>query len=330
MNTLKHSFLLCVAALALTLSASANPTPTESPRLKDAIRWAVEHGRQEDCGELPDLLARTGFAFLREETLRLIHRNFHTLAPCMLASQRSAKLLDPTLHREFREHASAPEKAAMCALLRDHLVMPRETQGLAVWPVSLVIQAAEILSDYRDQAALPRLQSIMTALQGSAVDTMWSPHGDRVSWYFGQAMRRIENPDAGLVLRRDDVKHLEFVRSGSDVVACELRSDKALDLKWHSVSIPPDELDRLFRLLATDSVPFAGGTLDITVRLRVHFQDGIAARLYAGGKGVILYEDNQRNSDHELVLVNQELAGEILAFADRIKESEPTTKESVE
>jgi hypothetical protein len=328
---------MCVLViLGLTMPAAmGNPVPSSDPprgilELEQAIKSAVKQGPNPDCGALPALLADWGFENLSPGTLRLVRRKMATLEPCIIESQRTAAWFDPNLHREFRKHASAAGKAGMCAVLCERLTPPTEGPAQAPWSKVLAMCAAEVLSDYQDKAVQPLLSALIDSLQGTPGDTLAPGFDTTLSGALARARARIDDPEAGKVMQRDDKKHRHFLRSPSEVAECKLLGLYPRIGDSHPVSVGPGTLKRWFRLLESAPLAKKGSgwiSRDRAEHLCIRFRDGVLVHMIVRPSGRIDYGDDYRLQEPMLSLSSPELAADVLALADSLASARSTTVE---
>jgi hypothetical protein len=317
---------LCLALPA----AMANPAPPrEIPGLGDALRYAIEHGPQHDCGELSVLLARSRPGRLRTETLDLIGRNMSVLEPCIVEAVRLADFVDQYLQFEFQTYASAEGKASMCAALRERLIAQWATGGATSRSVSELLYLADLLSEYRDQATSPVLSALIEELQGSLADGLFADQAEfweepTVSAFLIRARRRIDNPAAGPIMGHDVDGCNRFQRSAPEVVECKLRRENPVHGGWNCLSIEPGTLESYFSYLES-SAPTRGYVLpsDHLANLRICFRDGFCATMIACSRGRVYYDDDYPDWSGSLLLRSPGLADAILALADSLLAGPP-------
>jgi hypothetical protein len=327
-------FIVAVCALVtlrLALPAAmANPIPVrEIPGLRDAIRYAVEHGQQQDCGDLPERFARVREGSLDMKTLDLICKNMRVLEPCIVEAQRMADRLESTLHWKFRENASAEGKASMCAILRERLIELGAERGELRWPATRLMELADMLSVYRDQATSPVLSALIEELQGSLADELSADQAEvreepTVSAFLIRARRRIDNPATGPIMGRGVDGRRRFQRSASEVVECRLRRESPVHGGWNCLSIEPGTLESYFGYL--ESSPLARGYVlpsDHLANLRICFRDGFCATMIACSRGRVYYDDDYPDWSGLVLLRSPELADAILALADSLLAGPP-------
>jgi hypothetical protein len=312
---------LCLALPA----AMANPAPPrEIPGLGDALRYAIEHGPQHDCGELSVLLARSRPGRLRTETLDLIGRNMRVLEPCIVEAVRLADWVDQYLQDEFQTYASAEGKASMCAVLRERLITRWAEGGATDRSISELLYLADLLSDYQDQAARPVLSTLIDELRGLPADTLSTGLEETVSAFLIGARNRIDGPEVGQVMYRDRKGRGRFLRSASEVVECRLRRIGALDSDWHSLFIGPGTIGSYFRLIETSPLAKGGArSSDLLAMLRMCFRDGLSATMFVYSSGRVYCDDDYRRGDSPVMVRSQKLADSILDWALSVSPDPP-------
>jgi hypothetical protein len=149
----------------------------------------------------------------------LIDSNFEKFKPLMLASQQPGQGLDAGIQARFRSKGSPADQTAMRQALRGWLSAPvdvllpavrvyRLNEGSAQRAGEFRSRAAELLTDWGDEAALPSIRAL-------AADTSLSA-GARASLAVSAA--RLENPCRSSFLVPDGRGGMRTCRSFSEVV----------------------------------------------------------------------------------------------------------------
>jgi hypothetical protein len=335
--------------------AAANPRPpSEIPELETALRAAAAHSGRSECGDLPALLAQTGFAILRDGTLPWIRQNMKALEPCLIESQRTAGSPDSLLHREFRAYASPAGVNAMCAVLRARLVPPRNLMALRgrttalkgeeEWKARILMRAciefAEQLVGYHDAAAVPAIRALSDSL-ATLPPSLSGPdlYGFRPLLALREDIRRIEDPNVPELMERQGGFSWRLTRSTAEIVGVYRLNwafRKTYSASWPSrpevlqeISLGPGSgwlrihptqrsLNRVFALLeggtANWIAPSAGSFRSVS--LRVRFADGLLGDLSADESGLVHWQDNTRIQPRALSGWNPTAARAIIRVAD--------------
>jgi hypothetical protein len=350
---------LSMIALTLMLAAippaAANPRPpSEIPELETALRAATAHPGRSECGYLPAFLAQSGFRVLRDGTLPWIRENMKALEPCIIESQRTARSPDSLLHREFRACASPAGIKAMCAVLRERLVPPRELmalRGRTAAPraeeesragnlMRACLGFADQLVAYHDRAAVPAIRVLAESL-ATLPASLSGPdiYGLDPRLVLREDVRRIEDPNAPELMECRDGLSWRLTRSTAEIVGV-YRSNRTYRTVYgaaghsasettHELSLGPGsswlrihperrQLDLVFALLeggTSASIVHLAGSYR-RVRLQIRFDGGLAGDLSADESGSVSWNDNTRIEPRILSGQNPAAARAIIGLAD--------------
>ena len=341
---------LSVFAVTLLLTAippaAANPRPpSEIPELETALRAAAAYPGRSECGDLPALLAQNGFRILRDGTLPWIRANMKALEPCIIESQRTARSPDSLLHREFRAYGSPAGIKAMCAVLRERLVPPRELMALrgrkygsmpqedwrAFNLMRSCLEFAEQLAGYQDPAAARAIRGLMDSLNTLPAAFM-APRLEKLDplLVLREDLRRIGDPNArelvelrdgvvwrltrstaeiGGVYRFNDCHRQTYGADGRAKGAVTFTPELSLGRGSLWLRIHPErrKIDGVFALLGSSTAAWTVRPAGTYrgVSLRLLFNDGLAGDLSADESGCVTWSDNTRV--HPCTLLGQNL-----------------------
>lgn len=287
---MRHSS--AIGALLLTLlalGAAANPEPDPDwAKMRDLVLPMCHGEADTSAAQFSRLVAQHGLAPLEELDRQLLEGYFARFEYALVDGQRvgEARALWPDVHRAFKKHASFRARTAMCEVLRPWLL----ADSLEV-SLRHRVEAAEHLSDYADAEAIPMIVALADSLEAEA-EQAGADSLSKAVWYLRQAARRVHEPDAGVVLRREGDGGLTVVREPGDIVRASY-SD-SLVLKEREASVV------LLALGSAEQVsppPAVGGTF------RIEFADGVVAVLAKSREeNVHHYSDNHRLTESRIGL----------------------------
>jgi len=323
------STAICTFVVLLSGLCRANPLPpSHFPELDEAARIVIDTQGKEGREAFSRLVAKHGYRF-RPEFRELIQRQFSTFEPLFLDAMAMSSTVDRPLHAEIRQHGSPQFQETACAFLRSRLLIPdtllaldceelaREARENRVGSEvrlcrNRFLLVAEVLSDYRDPQAIPRLASILDTLAASDCRDFWFADSlESPAWYLKLDATRIAQPDSTWIIRFTDEGALELSPITNRVTRVEVRHWKG-GHAWHDIPLDDPLVTQILAQLVSSSYsPQTGGTHKVgpdVGELRITFAGGLRAILRGYPSDCpLFYTDNTRFSGTFHGLVNPDL-----------------------
>jgi hypothetical protein len=309
--------LCCIIA-----DAFANPIPgPDLPRRHHAlVTEYLASGSESAAHAWLDTLAQYSFGDIADSTRMLVADNLDVFAPLLAESQLVARKIDRGLNGWLLPRATPSARRLMCAALRSRLSESEETlasrnprrseakEGSAErwrWIREMTrVDAAELLSDWRDTLAIPlieaRRESIV--LKAGSWDSM-SQVAVIHWWHLQQAALRIPDPLAGAIALPTDYGTIETHRAANEIASARFCEGRNPD-----TAVSRETAARLLEMLpsSTDavSVPKVKNSSTCGAAAYVDFADGGMMRLRLLEDDRVEYADNLRTSMSGIRLTN--------------------------
>ncbi len=336
MKWLRHISVLVIVLLS-TASAHANPySPTSFS--DPVLRHVLETEGQEGGRTLTRVLRQSGFLLMSEEAIEVACARMNVLEPFILASQHNTARLDKRLHQEFSACASPAARDSMCTILRSRLKVPvnllsidcaRASPKAGAAAAICLVEAAEVLSDYRDPLAAEKLTEVVRLLGSSPCESLWLPHSAKPpSWFVRVAHRRIIDPNSTEILlpRVGGSGRYRICRNASDIEALFVTIEPGKSATWHEVTPDLALYQRILTHLAdgrdVGPLPYSGLITSMgfgEARMKIVFTDCCCATFKITNLG-IRYTDNTRLDGNHRRLSNDALADDIWALLDQFED----------
>ena len=242
--------MIWIILIGSAFPAGANPIPARDARIMDERpkEWLDQPGDEVEAALIRQF---AGFGISRgllsPATIDLLESNFARFAPLMVRAQEPPFLVQPSLQRWFREHATGTEADSMKLALRawlDSEEMPLQMRSHAEGQEAEVkarnrLIVIESLGDWGDRMSIPRLRELR-ALDPEIVEA---------------SIRRIEDPAHGDPFVPDRAGQLVSRRSASEVDSMVVTSSDAVSHKPLTWAADKGGRNRLWSVLKESRVP---------------------------------------------------------------------------